>query len=417
MRRTVLTLAPDANTAAAVQSAVAVLQEKASLHHVGLVADDWYGGSASDGFAQAGLPSVALPRPSGDRRPWWSAADPDSELCDALPTILSVFRDTASTSSSLLVVVDDRGPLEVALIRDAEDAGIPVVLLQHGPNIPFGFRTSPLRETLRRLAHPRRTSNRLRGRLLGRRPSGLPEILPAGHNGSYVICTYSGHAHDLLAASGVPQGRLRPTGYPAFDRLLAFGPAEDRDLHRGLVISSGAGLFGAVDRSSAFFRLIASVARSVPGFALDLRLKRKEEESLIPRAARRALAAAGVRIVLPEKPVPEVVGRYGVVIGDSSSSLLEALVVGVPVVLLTYADLPQSDLPTLDTEIRRRLSPLALEHTDAHEEVLRAAIQPRYLEGLRGRLFREERYFFHALDGACARRVADVLREVFDAAS
>ncbi|MDQ3964076.1 MAG: hypothetical protein M3277_09245 [Actinomycetota bacterium] len=417
MIRAVLTLAPDGQTAAAVHSAVSVLQERLPVRHLGLVPDYWYGGGAAGGFARQGVPSVTLPRPSGDRRPWWEASDPEAELDDALPSILSVLDDTARPFSPLLVVVDDRGPLEVALIRHAESSAIPVVLVQHGPNVPLAFRRSGVRAATRRVASPQDTLRAMRRRLVANTPKNLPAVLPAGHNGSYPICTYSGHAHDLLRASGVSVGRLRPTGYPGFDRLLSMNRSEEADPQRVLVISSGWGLFGAVDRSSAFFHLVASVAGSSRRFGFDIRLKRRDEERLLPRRARQALDAAGVTLVPPDEPVPEVVGRYGLVVGDSSSALLESVVVGVPIVVLSYADLPQWDQPTLDTEIRRELSPLELEGGGRHEDVLVTATQPGYLEALRDRLFAAERHFFHALDGRCGRRAADVLLELLDPAS
>lgn len=397
------------------------LSEERLVQHAGLSPDHWYAGSASSTYQRLGISSVRLFRPRGSREPWWLDQNIEHQFAQAIPRIRHQVRERiASIRPDAFILGDDNGPLEILVIRVVEECGVPVVYVEHAPDLRalvWPTRTQQTWRALRSLpGQLRRLSSHVGNRRLD--PAALR---PRPKRDTYPVCAYSGMSVELLRRLGVAEHRIRNTGFPWMDVIVGSSRREpgDRSHERGnkiLCVSSGWALFGVQHgpRSDSFFKLVIGIAKALPD-EYTLTFRPKGDELNLNSASRRwvdALHGAGVRIAETDLPSYEAIQNFDVVMGDVTSVLIEAIVSRIPTVLLHHADVPDRSNPyKLETLLSERFSLLSIPHPAAAERILGESLTLEYLRHQEDRLHADDGYSFPRPDGRCASRVAnEILR-------
>lgn len=418
-RRLIYSLAASPLAVRALGLVVTQLRQNTAVHHIGLGLDEWYRNPTTSAFHREGAEVVALPRPSGRTTAWWATRDIDQEFasaCRSLSTVLEQHARFAAETAGALMITDDRGPIEVLAIDCFERLGVPVFLIQHGPSVPFVVNRSLRVRVMEAVRTPGEAWRAIGARLQSSfiRPSPL-HIRPAGHNGAYQICSYSEHAMQLLLDSGVASSRIFPTGYPYLDDVFVASQVDTPSPQAPSImcISSGWGMFGATSRARAFYSCVANIARRLSHeVAVSVRPKPGEDIALTcGRKTAAALQRAGVIIESSDQPLYAAALKHSLVVGDASSGLLEAVIVGRPVGVVGYESYQDVDARTLEAAIRRVLQPIELRVTKELRSAVESALAARYSEDLRQRMFDKEAFFFHKLDGRASVRVAQVIEK------
>jgi hypothetical protein len=241
----------------------------------------------------------------------------------------------------LLITMDDSWYDQHALISAAIDAGVPTVMVQEGPftdgiaPAPVGrrwpiFRWSAIRDS--DLVH------RLR-----RRPS--PLHLPTyGRGGSTELMAVSGSYKQRFIASGVSPEKIHVVGVPRYDALPRLRAVHDQRLSnaspddppRILVLSQPFVRYNEI--TEVEYDVLATIARESllvvaerTGALVDVRMHPSDREEDMEALVARGLP---MRLVPASEPLVTTLPAYDVVVGFASSGLLEALGVGLPVVVI-----------------------------------------------------------------------------------
>jgi hypothetical protein len=241
----------------------------------------------------------------------------------------------------LLVTMDDSWYDQHALILGAQRAGVPAVLVQEGPftdGIALG-RPARRRLSLSRSAlMESRAVRRLRGRPLTVR---LPSY---GRGDASVVLAVSDWYKSRFVEAGVTPHRVQVTGVPRYDaiprlrqrcleRRLA-GSSEDPP--RALLLSQP--FVRYKELSETEYSPLAAIARQalaevadLVGATIEVRMHPSDREHDMDALVGDQLKAT---LVAPTQPLVETLASYDVVVGFTSSGLLEAMAIGVPVVVI-----------------------------------------------------------------------------------
>ena len=175
---------------------------------------------------------------------------------------------------------------------------------------------------------------------------------PRGLSGVDGILLINSMGRDVLARQGVAPRRIHVVGSPEYDRLAQTwrreGDAEeDRDLRRRLGIPQGRPVILLAHqpldgRERALIGTIVSAARLHEAVVLTKFHPRGREDPASWRswAAREGMSAAETHFVVAECTSIEAVRLASVCVTAYSTVSLEALVCGVPLVLVQYLNTP-----------------------------------------------------------------------------
>lgn len=168
---------------------------------------------------------------------------------------------------------------------------------------------------------------------LGMRLRILPEFVPAFRADRVCACTSIAIEH--LAAQGTDPASVRVTGNPAFDPIARIGAAETGSVRRtvGLSPDRRAVLF-ATQASTDLVALARAVRRLVEAVPdLDVVLRRHPTRRTVDPTP--VIEAARGRVRLAEDvPVQPLIGAVDALATVSSTTALEAILLGVPVIQL-----------------------------------------------------------------------------------
>lgn len=241
----------------------------------------------------------------------------------------------------LLVTMDDSWYDQHALLGAAADSGVPRVMVQEGP-FTDGIAPAPAQRQrpIFRWSMIRDSDfvHRLR-----RRPS--PLHLPTyGCGRSTELMAVSESYRQRFIASGVRAEKIHVVGVPRYDALpqlrtvheRRFSTAGPDDLPRILVLSQPFVRYG--EMTEAEYDVLATITREsllevarLTGALIDVRMHPSDREEDMD-----ALVGSGlpVRLVPASQPLVTTLPAYDVVVGFASSGLLEALGIGLPVVVV-----------------------------------------------------------------------------------
>ena len=137
------------------------------VEHVGISSDQWYPREGRARYSNYGYVAYDLPRPSGRETPWWSTVGVQAEAVESISAVQSMVRELWSLHGpSVFLLADDRGPLEVTLIREFKLRGCAVVLLEHGyghVELPGEHRETPVQDAAGSAARVRAALGGFRG--------------------------------------------------------------------------------------------------------------------------------------------------------------------------------------------------------------------------------------------------------------
>lgn len=159
-------------------------------------------------------------------------------------------------------------------------------------------------------------------------PAFVPDVV------ADIVCVGSRIAAANVVAQGVPADHVRLTGNPAFDRLAHLDPAAGRALRRDLGIADDGSLMlftAEEDEHPAISELAAAVETAVPRARLAVR-RHPNFRHAGPAAY---LGSPRTRATLLDRePLDAVLSAADVVLTVSSTTAIEAILLGRPVVQL-----------------------------------------------------------------------------------
>jgi len=395
-----------------------------AVTHIGLANDLWRDGAARDTYGSFGYRVHSIPRPSGVTSSQWRTPGVWQELQDALPTILdSVSKLIDEYHPDVFLIPDDDGPLDVALIGAFNQRGIPVIYLEHGPGYAFDLEKTVRFRMATAVRRARRALTNRVGSLidLGRTPdrrdlvsaSSLPRVRPTGYNGPYTICSYCGLTRDILIKHGVRPGTIRHTGFPYFDRIVRSRTGVERSpdcAKRLLVVSSGNILLAMDDYARGFYEFADRTIRNLAqDFEVSIRFKPGEERHSLTSQLSDRLAQLNVNVDDNSIVASDAVRRYALVMGEPSTVLQEAVILGIPIVVWDFDRAPSQSL-TLSSVLAKHLGVLTLRDASRAKRTVVRAMSEGYRTSLARRLTESGRYVYDN-DGAAGKRVAQVVLE------
>jgi hypothetical protein len=261
---------------------------------------------------------------------------------------------------NLLVTLTDTEYPNWALIQAAKQNGIPSLLIQEGPRPRKHLGNEPNSVNFKRLIYKVAATlikkylsfcNSLRdgtfivklaGKISGEyRRFQLP---PYGDGGAMIMAVASDYYARYYSETLENKPVIKVTGIPRFDGLIKSRDkylkrqkaAKDKTpSHRILVVSQPALRYGELTKEMqnhnyrSIFMGLNNVAQDLP-IQVDLRLHPSDHiEDVIP-----FFEHVPLKVILhsAEEPVSDVLPDYDLVIGCTSTVLLEALIVGVPVI-------------------------------------------------------------------------------------
>lgn len=262
-------------------------------------------------FADAGLPVTATVGPSGRPEVGFGTTDPSSMAAQAARALEGVASALERLAPDVVLLLGDRFEILAAALA-AHLARVPIVHLSGGDET-LGSLDDAMRHAMSRLADLHLPTNDESAR--------------------------------RLRALGIPADRIEVVGSTALDDLVGFTPLPRAELARALDIELDAPLVVVtyhpatqVDEPpvATFRAIVAAVRDAAPGSTLVVTGSNADEGGADIDASARALAADGPRVVFVPSLGTErywsLLHHADVVVGNSSSGLIEAPVVGVPVV-------------------------------------------------------------------------------------
>lgn len=328
-RRVVLAAAT--MTQARTMVACAPALHAAGLDPVFVSLDPIIGKSASIGFAEAGVPHTRHGTPRSSQR------------ARMLRIVFGGRADARALidGAGAVVIGNDFSPFERLVVQEARRAGVASILVQdgvialEGDHAGGGARSGSTLVTLAKRALS----------LLG-----LPFApKPYGLGGCDAVCVYGPSTADALIRRGVPQATIHVTGQPRYDTPAAApDAAATRRRRQGPIVVttqpfSRYGLASAADETRTFAHMIAAAAahgRTV--------VKLHPDTDQASRAALQAAAPDGVRFE-QQSPIEALLADARAVVTLSSTTALEAMLHGVPVVVVDAPGFPTT-LPYIESE-------------------------------------------------------------------
>ncbi len=406
------------------------------FRHIGLASDLWYLGDAHGAYCDYGYEVYDFPRPSGSTTPWWHTANIEQEVIESLGSIKDFVNHLIrSYAPNAFLIADDRGPMEVFLIKIFNDKHIPVVLLEHGYGFSFPQEaTFTFQQRIGKIMENMYGSLKKRGKSLLKAlnhkeaftlqsmfssSTMLPEVKPFGHNGDYLICSLCELSKRILIKHGVDAERIRDTGYPYFDKLVRIKQLKESQARahtqrpRILIVSSGFGIFGEIKRAEKFYSFLIDVIELLHyDYEISVRLKPGEDVSLfLGPVLLRKLQASTIRYDDNAKPSYESLQDYDLVMGDVSMVLLEAIILDKPIVVFHYRDSLKQPKSIQESILRDTLGVIVLDDPLEARKIVKKALASQYITTLTNNLKRNERCLFHRLDGKAGYRVGHVILE------
>ena len=314
----------------------------------------------------------------------------------------------------VLVVANDASHILTSAVRVAAARGIGTVLIQEGlkahrqPWYRFRFTGPHLRGWPIDIV-----SERLR-------PLGLDYGSSArtyGRTGCDRICVSSAVFRDMLTSYGVPDERVRVTGFPLYaewcESLARAPEAEALSATVAEALSEPFVLFVhqsfgiPLEREVALYRRMASICDDL-GHRLIIKLHpmtRRSPEAWTERV--RSAGGGACPIFLADAPNGRLLREARVVVGAFSSMAAEALILGATVALIRF----------LPTAFRISLGDAAL-HIDREEdleaELARAVTDDALRSSLASQIPASLEALFHATDGRAAHRTAAVIDQLVE---
>lgn len=431
----IISLASDRHVVYSYHEAILSLQSRhISVDHIGLATDLWYAGSAYEEYTKLGYKVYHVPRPSLCTIPWWHAIEIRVELAKSLKAVQTLLAQVINLhTTTVFLIADDTGPLEVFIIQYLNMGKVPVVLLEHGYDFAtqqdrkfyYSIKTK-IMDSYRRLKKKGSTVFHdffippIERKAVEDVDALLPKVKPFGHNGDYLIGSFCQMSRHLLVKYGVKSTIIRDTGYPYFDRFVKLSQSIERQnsvaisIPKILVISTGFGIHGQKKRAETFYNFFLCVLEHLNGkYDVYLRFKPGEQVSafLNPDLLKR-LEGAKIHFDDNSKPSIETIQSYDLVMGEASMMLFEAIICHKSAVLFSYDySLENKYRITHSTILKENLGVLNLNIPEKAEETIRKALSAEYKENIFSRLKENEFYLFNGLDGKAGNRVGEIILE------
>lgn len=271
--------------------------------------------SAAAEFARAGRDAESFPF----RRWGTSRLRPGQRKFRPVPSQRTLGRWLAQTGADVVVVGNDARPSSTALLVAARAARIPSVLVQDG------VRAVPMAVTSPRTGRPPRRV----------RPAAFsPTRLDYGGFGCDRVAVMSDSFAARLVAAGLPEDRIDRTGFVLYDQLVNEPPGPRPDIlpPDPFALYAAQPIDVSVGSLIEHYITVHDACRSA---GVELVVKAHPRDRRLPSlAGELARRRPGLRVVTDVAPA-DAIRASAVVLTFFSTMALEALVLGVPVVVLT----------------------------------------------------------------------------------
>lgn len=387
------------------------------VDHYSIDSVNWYGDDISKIFIQKQIKTSKLPRPSNIRSTWWYTKNAKKEAITALPEIERYLNDIVRIfSPDILLIADDQGVIEKYIIKYANSKGIVVFLLEHGPGFTY---QSDRNKTVWFYSYQKALNFcKLIVKKLLNHSSVCYEssyltcleqnINQFGKNGNNVICAYSGETSRIMAKSGIDDRKIYNTGFPYWDIIFNFNKKKIEILdekkkrrRKIMLISTGRSKNNSQLSISYYGFCFDFYKKYAAVYDIFLRLKPGEIDFL-----------EGV-IPLCDNSEESYfqINNFDLIIGEFSTVLLEAIIIGKPIVLYSVNKiLLKKYKRSAELRLKEYISPLTVNgDMSLTDKILADAFEVNYISLLQKKLHKYSSEIFNGIDGNSSSRVCDVI--------
>jgi len=383
------------------------------VEHIGISPDLWYtpeSHKCAQAYKEYDCEFHFLPREQGKKTSFWFTPEINKELNRSLPMIARfLYEMVKKYKPDVFIIGDDWGALEVFVMQYFNWKRIPIVFMEHGPAI---FNCQLMENVQLKKRMQQDWSNE---------KYHVPNVNIPGLNADYLICSYSEPSGKMAIKLGVNSACIRNTGFPYFDKIYRekanFLKKKKCERKKILLVSNGRGSFGGQYAESAveYYKFLITMIRELqPQYDIYLRLKPGEDikSFLAPKVLQEFNE---LKFTYDDNAIEsyKAIQKYDLMIGEMSTVLLEALIIGIPAVLIHNSnDNFENKRPISNGYFFQNfIDVLTITDSSEMKESVKHALSEDYLRNCCDSLKENERYFFHKLDGKISERVAQVIYE------
>jgi len=406
------------------------------VHHLGIDTDYWYGGNSKKSYQEFKYSVRSLPRPSEKNTPWWQTPDILLEANDSLEDISAFIEEIITTfNPNCFLIADDYGQLEVFLMQLINQKKVKIVLIEHGFGNAFNHSSNLLMvDKIKTLLY--KSYNLLKNKLLNPKKirksidsskatkDKLPIVKVFGTNLDTPVCAYSSLTYNNLRNNHkIASERLFLTGYPYFDGLIRMRDSlsrtkslmrQNNSRPKILFVSTGHGLFGDFVRANIYYSYLAKMIRTVSN-QFDVYLRLKPGEILTSFLENKILEEFNsLKFTFDDNTVPftSCVLNYDLVIGESSTTLVESIALWIPVILIDFNMKNKKRYKITYEDILSNI--LKVKTINCDDDILKAvnvALSQKYISSLQNSFVKNQDILFYKIDGLSGERIANVILE------
>jgi len=437
------------------------------VHHLGIDTDHWYGGNSKKSYQEFKYSVKSLPRPSKKNTPWWQTPDILLEANGSLEDIFAFMEEIVTTfKPNCFLIADDCGQLEVFLMQLINQKKVKIVLIEHGFGNAFNHSSNLLMgdkiKTLlyksynllkNKLLNPKKIRKSIdsskatedivnliesetlfgAGSLGGKDSSclnltlinyKLPMVKVFGTNLDTPVCAYSLLTYENLRNNHkIASERLFLTGYPYFDGLIRMRDSlsgtkslirQNNNRPKILFVSTGHGLFGDFVRANIYYSCLAKMIIRVSN-QFDVYLRLKPNEILTSFLENKILEEFNsLKFTFDDNTIPftSCVLNYDLVIGESSTTLVESIALWIPVILINLNMKNKKRYKITYEDILSDI--LKVKTINCDDDILKAvnvALSQKYISSLQNSFVKNQDILFYKIDGLSGERIANVILE------
>ena len=407
-----------------------------NVHHLGIDTDHWYGGNSKKSYQEFKYSVKSLPRPSKKNTPWWQTPDILLEANGSLEDIFAFMEEIVTTfKPNCFLIADDSGQLELFLMQLINQKKVKIVLIEHGLGNAFNHSSNLLvGEKIKTLLH--KSYNLLKNKLLNQKKirksidsskatkNKLPMVKVFGTNLDTPVCAYSSLTYENLRNNHkIASERLFLTGYPYFDGLIRMRDSLSRTdslMHQNnnrpkiLFVSTGYGRFGDFVRANIYYSCLAKMIRRLSN-QFDVYLRLKPGEILTSFLENKILEEfSSLKFTFDDNAIPftSCVLNYDLVIGESSTTLVESIALWIPVILINFNMKNKKRYKITYEDILSDI--LKVKTINCDDDILKAvnvALSQKYISSLQNSFVKNQDILFYKIDGLSGERIANVVLE------
>ncbi|MBI5807004.1 MAG: hypothetical protein HZA74_01265 [Ignavibacteriales bacterium] len=309
----------------------------------------------------------------------------------------------------ILITADDQGFLELFLMQKCYERGVKIILLEHG----FGYVAQNLSSGWIDKAKRFYSDLRLKNRIENYFP-----IEPFGLKFSNKIFCYSGFTYSIHKKNKFLSSKIILTGFPYFDLVydylykeVLFPYSINPKSHcskKILFISSGSSYYYGFNNASFLINEIINYLIKVVDFNFEFVIRPKYGEDIQDYKKiidNNKNKKTNIYLQDSDNLSFYFLRDFDLVIGESSTVLLEAVLFKIPIILIENLKLKLFKKYD-EILIKNKLTPIIISGNNIKFDI-KYAFSDEYKKDIYKRLFENEYYYFYKFDGKCSTRIAE----------